>query len=135
MRYGLLTMVLFAMLASTLHADEGALSSAKRNKLGLSSMQVAPDQAGLAVRGKFYYSVTYTIRATDGTPTSNTVTYGTPLTNSPPPPLPVVVTNSASGSATVGNLTRSGSTSFRFVISNTPPISPILPTTTFISPF
>ena len=136
MKYGLITIVLPALLVSTGFAGEGAPSRGKLNKLGLGSMQAASDEQGTQVRGRFYFFYTFTNRATGGPVVTGTNSIGTPLTTSPPPALPIVVSNTQGPfTQTIGNTTRTGSSSFTLKITNTPPASPILPNTTILSPF
>jgi hypothetical protein len=68
----------FVLVSQASTMAEGLPSRSKLSKLGLSSMQVASDDAGSAVRGKMFgaASITFTLTATDNSiiPNTSTVT-------------------------------------------------------------
>jgi len=128
MKYGVLAIALcVSLMGAWSFAAEGVPSRDKLNKLGLGSMRLASDQQGSQVRGRFFFSYTFTIQASAGSMTTMMTggdTIGTPLSFDPPPvPLPISVTETAGPlTETMGNTTNTGFSTFTLTVGGAPSI-------------
>ena len=127
MKYGVFALTLLGSICvSSLQAQEGIPTRSKLERLGLGSMRVASSEAGDQVRGKFFFSYSFTVQSQAGGTTDGPYvfsnSFGTPLTYDPPMapviPLPFVVTGSASASESNGD-TFAGSTSNTLILGTT----------------
>ena len=76
MKNGIVAAILVALFAVAAHADEGRMSSSKLNQLGLSSLDVASDADGMAVRGSGRTFASGAFISTAGLSSSGVLGYG-----------------------------------------------------------